>query len=123
MAERAIEKAGPIRILDIPPHAKQSKMNARDTRRILNDEGNVLATSEYSEGVLDGVSRVYSPGGARVQEMHSMAGRLHGPYRTWWETGLLKEAGEFADGQRIGEYYWYNEDGTLWQSHTYLAPN
>jgi len=29
--------------------------------------------------------------------------------------------GEFADGKRIGEYRWFKEDGTLWQSHEYVV--
>ncbi len=81
-------------------------MSTREIRRLVSDDGKVLETSEYLEGVLDGVSRVYTPGGTLVQELHYVAGQ---------------ESGEFENGQRIGEYRWYKEDGTLWQSHNYTA--
>jgi len=99
------------------------EMNTREIQRMVNDDGKVVATFEYLEGVLDGVTRVYTPGGTLVQELHYVAGQLHGPYHTWWETGLPKESGECSNGQRIGEYRWHNIDGTLSQSHNYVTPD
>ena len=96
-------------------------MSAREIQRMVNDDGKLLATFEYLDGVLDGISRVYTPRGTLVQELHYAAGKLHGPYHTWWESGLPKEDGEFVNGQRVGEYRWYDLDGTLLQSHNYSA--
>jgi antitoxin component YwqK of YwqJK toxin-antitoxin module len=53
--------------------------------------------------------------------MHYLHGQFNGPYRAWWDNGFLKESGEYADGQRVCEYRWYKEDGTLMQLHTYVA--
>lgn len=92
-----------------------------ETRQILGDGGNVLATAEYVGGKLHGVSRVYSPMGTLIQEAHYAEGELNGPYRSWWDSGVPKEAGEYARGERVGEYSWYREDGLLWQRHSYRA--
>jgi antitoxin component YwqK of YwqJK toxin-antitoxin module len=99
----------------------KTKMSERETRRILGEQSQVLATAEYLDGQLDGVSRVYTPSGALIQEMRYQGGQLHGQYRAWWDNGVLKECGQYADGQRIGEYRWYEEKGKLLQSHTYVA--
>jgi hypothetical protein len=45
-------------------------MSTREIRRMVNDDGKVVATFEYLEGVLDGVTRVYTPGGTLIQELH-----------------------------------------------------
>ena len=93
----------------------------RETREIRGDAGQVLATAEYSGGVLDGVSRVFSPAGVLTQESTYRSGQLHGSYRTWWDNGQPKEAGSFDMGRRIGLYRWFNQDGTLLREHDYGA--
>jgi hypothetical protein len=45
-------------------------MSARETRRILGEGNQVLATAEYLDEKLDGVSRMYGPNGTLHQEMH-----------------------------------------------------
>jgi antitoxin component YwqK of YwqJK toxin-antitoxin module len=99
-----------------------SEQSERETRRILGEKSELLATAEYLDGKLDGVSRVYSPSGRLVQEAHYLGGQLHGPYRAWWDSGNLKESGEYAGGRRIGEFRWFRDDGTLMESHHYGAP-
>ena len=51
----------------------------RETRRILWPDGTVLATMEYLDGVLDGISRSFSMNGELRQECHFEHGELHGP--------------------------------------------
>jgi antitoxin component YwqK of YwqJK toxin-antitoxin module len=93
----------------------------RMTREILGDDDRVLATSQYLDGVLDGVSRVFSTAGVLTQELTYRAGQLHGSYRTWWDNGQPKESGSYDKGRRIGLYRCYKDDGTLWQEHDYGA--
>jgi antitoxin component YwqK of YwqJK toxin-antitoxin module len=52
-------------------------------------------------------------------EAHFRAGEYHGHYRSWWDSGTLKEDGTYADGKRVGKYRWYTERGELWQEHDY----
>lgn len=94
-------------------------MRPRETRKVADGNGRVLATDDYVDGVLDGVSRVFLPTGTMVEEMHFAAGEMHGPYRCWWENRQLKEQGNYANGKRVGEYLWFKDDGTLWMSHVY----
>ena len=54
-------------------------MSTREIHRMVNDDGKLVATFEYLEGVLDGISRVYTPGGTLVQELHYVAGQLRIP--------------------------------------------
>ena len=93
----------------------------RLTREIHGDDGRLLATAEYVDDVLEGVSRVFSTGGVLTQELTYQARKLHGPYRTWWDNGKPKESGTYDMDRRIGLYRWYYEDGTLWQEHDYGA--
>jgi len=43
-------------------------------------------------------------------------GEFHGPYKSWWDSDLLKEEGTFQYGKRIGRYTWYKVDGSVWRS-------
>ena len=94
-------------------------MHNREARKVTDNDGRVLATAEYVDGVLDGVSRVFLPSGTLVVEMHFSAGEMHGAYRSWWDNRVLKEQGNYANGKRVGEYLWFKDDGTLWTSHVY----
>jgi len=40
-----------------------------------------------------------------------------GAYRSWWDSGVLKEEGTFRLGKRIGIYRWYLQSGELWKEH------
>ncbi|AWH40580.1 hypothetical protein C1927_06615 [Stenotrophomonas sp. ZAC14D1_NAIMI4_1] len=42
-------------------------------------------------------------------------GDYDGPYKSWWDSGLLKEEGTFRAGERVGRYTWYKVDGSLWR--------
>jgi antitoxin component YwqK of YwqJK toxin-antitoxin module len=91
----------------------------RETREILGEKGQVLASAEFLDDVLDGPSRVYSPDGVLTQESTYQGGELHGHFQAWWNNGMPKESGSFDKGRRIGLYRWFKEDGSLWQEHDY----
>jgi antitoxin component YwqK of YwqJK toxin-antitoxin module len=42
-----------------------------------------------------------------------------GPYRSWWDSGALKEEGTFRNGKRVGTYRCYHQSGELWSQHQY----
>jgi antitoxin component YwqK of YwqJK toxin-antitoxin module len=39
-------------------------------------------------------------------------GELNGDYKTWFENGKLYVEGEYENGKEVGEWIFYNEDGT-----------
>jgi antitoxin component YwqK of YwqJK toxin-antitoxin module len=41
----------------------------------------------------------------------------NGPYRSWWDSGVIKEDGTFQRDKRVGVYRWYLESGELWKEH------
>jgi antitoxin component YwqK of YwqJK toxin-antitoxin module len=43
----------------------------------------------------------------------------HGPYRSWWNNGILKEEGIFQSDERVGTYRWFKLSGELWSEHNY----
>ena len=83
----------------------------RETRRVLWPDGTLLATSEFLEGVLDGLSQSFSMNGELRQECHFQRGRLHGRFITWWDNGNLHEQGQYDTGNRVGRYEWFDRDG------------
>ena len=91
----------------------------RETRQVVGEGGAILSTAEYVDGVLDGVTRQFSASGVMTLEAHCQNGEYHVAYRSWWDTGILKEEGAFAHGKRAGIYKWYHQDGTLWSQHDY----
>jgi antitoxin component YwqK of YwqJK toxin-antitoxin module len=83
----------------------------RETRQVLWPSGTVLATVEYLDGVMEGVSRSFSMTGELRQECHFKGGKLHGSYKIWWENGNLKELGQYHSGSKAGRWEWFDRDG------------
>jgi hypothetical protein len=50
---------------------------------------------------------------------HSSDGRLHGEYNAYYENGQKKTSGQFAYGQRTGEWKVWDENGNLAESRKY----
>ena len=83
----------------------------RETRRVLWPDGTVLATVEYLDGVLDGISRCFSINGELRQETHFKRGKVHGRLTTWWDNGNLQERGQYDSGNKVGRYEWFDRAG------------
>ena len=67
-----------------------------------------------------GLLRSWTEDGTLILEAAIDANREYdGHYRSWWDSGMLKEEGDFRAGKRIGTYRWYLESGELWSQHTY----
>jgi antitoxin component YwqK of YwqJK toxin-antitoxin module len=85
-----------------------------ETRRVLLPDDTVLATTEFLDGVLDGVRRSASMNGELRQEGHCERGKLHGRFTTWWDYGDLQQQEQYDSGNRFGRYEWFDrEDATL----------
>ena|SRR5579862_7923596 len=83
----------------------------RETRRIPWPDDTVLATTEFLDGVPDGVSHSFAPNGALRQECNFQKGKLHGRFKIWWENGNIQEQGQYDSGHRVGRYEWFDRNG------------
>ena len=62
---------------------------------------------------------MWSKDGTLILEEHHQNGQRHGPYKSWWNNGALKEQGLYEADKRVGIYRWFRESGELWKEHDY----
>lgn len=96
-----------------------TKGRSIEVRIIADESGRTLANAEYCNGRLHGESKVWNTQGVLIQLSHFVDGELSGPYRTWWDDGKPKEAGEYRAGTRVGKFVWYSESGEVLSEHDY----
>ena len=73
--------------------------------------GQLLAESNYLEGIEHGVSRTYYMTGQVKQERWYEYGRYSGTHRYWHENGRLEKELIYEDGKLVDRHAWA-EDGT-----------
>jgi len=47
-------------------------------------------------------------------------GKMHGPYKAWWPSGALGNAGEFANGEKSGVWLAWYKSGKLQARERYV---
>jgi antitoxin component YwqK of YwqJK toxin-antitoxin module len=91
----------------------------REVRELRDAQGRLLARAEYLAGDLDGLNEVWNAEGTLVQRSHYKSGVLDGAYEAWWDNGTKKEVGTFHNGERIGRFIWFAEDGSIHSEHQF----
>jgi antitoxin component YwqK of YwqJK toxin-antitoxin module len=85
-----------------------------DAHGVLQSEGN-----HDRKGRMDGTWTRYWPNG-KVRTRWTMdGGRQQGPVETFYESGAKKSQGQRTDGQPVGEWTWFAEDGAVTQTCVY----
>ena len=74
--------------------------------------GDTLAVVNYRDGLLDGESRAYGPGGILLRRVTYRRGRMHGPYADHFPDGALHEQVGYRDGLREGPYLRFTRTDT-----------
>ena len=114
-----------------------------ESKQELDGNGNLIRESYFQDGILNGITTLWSPDGMKIGESNYLNGALegksliwningqlkqeaffrngvlHGPYSSWWDNGQKKEEGCYEDGERVGKYRWYSKDGCLQSEHDY----
>ncbi|MFN2423758.1 MAG: toxin-antitoxin system YwqK family antitoxin [Cryomorphaceae bacterium] len=74
--------------------------------------GQIHTLTEYENGVKSGTWEVYLPDGTLQKTGSVKDGKEDGPYREYYETGILKYEYHYAAGAKTGVWKSWYEDGT-----------
>jgi uncharacterized protein len=77
--------------------------------------GAVFCEGQLEEGTRVGRILEWNEEGTLVLSAQYSGGLLDGEYESRWESGILKEKGEFRAGKRAPGYTWYHTDGSVWK--------
>ena len=83
------------------------------------DGKSLLATENYKEGLLDGVSKTYYKNGKLAEEAHYKMGKLHGKHVRYADTGKTVEQLTYKDGVMDGPAVFYDEKGEIFARGNY----
>jgi MORN repeat variant len=72
-------------------------------------DGHIVSETTHIDGVETGPNRNWYPNGKLESEGESIWNRLHGFYKTWHESGQLKNEGCFDLGYKIWSKEWDEE--------------
>ncbi len=73
----------------------------------------VMSTEHYSNGKLNGVTKVFFPNGKLAEEAEYKNGIKHGIYKKYNEKGTVLEDTQYKDGKLHGQAYFYDKFGNL----------
>ena len=79
--------------------------------KYLSKDGGILASMEYHNDELDGLTTQYYPSGTKMVEMRYKSGLLHGEFLAYYENGMLQVKGQYVDGKLHGKYEQFDEFG------------
>ena len=71
-----------------------------------------VISTEESE-VLDGEFNVVGNDGQIRMIISYHQGVVHGPFTEYWSNGICATVGEFNNGVKVGEWKYYNQDGSF----------
>tara|TARA_R110002072_G_scaffold160767_3_gene312172 strand:+ start:781 stop:1170 length:390 start_codon:yes stop_codon:yes gene_type:complete len=84
------------------------------------DNGNLMTTQEYVNGVGNGKWADYDPLGNKVCEGTYENNKVEGPVKFFYEDGSLKSAGQYLDWKKpIGLWKYYDKEGNLVHEMTF----
>lgn len=105
-----------------------------DIRREIDPQtGRVVAIGGYRNGQKDGVHRsydengnitgatIYANGIVLAEGLYDEEGRRQGQWKFYYETGTLKEEGNYKNDKREGVWKYYFEDGELEEMGSFRA--
>jgi len=73
-----------------------------------------MSEVEFHSGVRNGVLREWNKRGQLILSASVRDGEFDGDYKSWWDSGGVKEVGVYTKGERQPGYRWYRADGSLW---------
>lgn len=76
------------------------------------NSGQIHTLTSYENGVKSGIWEVYLPDGTLQKTGSVKDDKEDGPYREYYETGILKYEYHYADGAKTGVWKSWYEDGT-----------
>jgi antitoxin component YwqK of YwqJK toxin-antitoxin module len=78
-----------------------------------DENGKLLAVSEYRDGYLNGWRREYYPDGKLAEEGEFRANKAIGLHRKWYEDGQLKEEFACTETGTLVRHRKWRADGTV----------
>ena len=82
-------------------------------------ENKLVKTQNYNNGLVIGRYRVYNNNGDELYKI-TFGSLGNGKYKDYYyNTGTLKEEGQYENGKKQGEWYRFDEEGTLIESIDY----
>lgn len=92
-------------------------------RYFSRDNGVLILVEENRNGKVHGSSKVYYETGMLMMERQFVEDRLEGHAKIYYPSGALKEEGDYHNGEKIGIWKAYNEDGDEISSENYSRPD
>ncbi|WP_235297832.1 toxin-antitoxin system YwqK family antitoxin [Portibacter marinus] len=86
-----------------------------------NEQGAVFEESQYKNGELHGIRKIYYPDGAVEIEENYKKGRMEGPYLTYYKNGQVNLEAQYVDGKMEGTVKRYYDSGELMEEVTFMA--
>ena len=82
------------------------------------ENGSIWREVDYKFNKKNGVEIIYNPEGLKLSEQYHKNGKAHGDLITYYENGKIHmkakvDTTSLADKNLIGDFYEYNEDGSL----------
>lgn len=81
------------------------------TRTGYHEKGKVKYIANFSIAGFEGKVEYYNLKGVVVKIEHYKDGVLHGKFQEMYDNGLVKIKGEYKQGEPVGNWIQYNEDG------------
>lgn len=84
------------------------------------DNGELMTTQEYVDGIGNGTWTSYDPDGRKYEEGTYKDNRVEGPVTLFYEDGSVKAKGQYRHWkQPIGKWIYYDRKGTVVHQMTY----
>lgn len=104
-----------------------------DIKKDFYEDGKIKSSGTVNKnGVLEGVTRIYSPEGKIINSKIYVDGLLtaegiydergfqQGKWKEFYPSGDTRAEGEYMDGKKTGEWIYYHENGKIEQKGKYL---
>lgn len=72
----------------------------------------LLSETGIKDGLLDGITTIYFPSGAKKEIRSYLGGQKHGIWTTWNEAGGKTAEASFTNGKKDGSWYVWDDKGT-----------
>jgi antitoxin component YwqK of YwqJK toxin-antitoxin module len=90
-----------------------NKVNSITTRIIKNNLGQIIAIIQRRNGIIIFGSEYYPNGQEMGDVPHTVDGKITGDATYYYENGKIRCMGRLLDGVGVGEWKYYDEEGTL----------
>ena len=69
-------------------------------RQLFHSNGRLFSARERFDQARE-ILRSWTEAGTLILEAHITQNEFHGPYRSWWDSGVLKEESVFGRGSEL----------------------